>query len=684
MVSFKPLVNAWEGAIKAAEKTQEPWRTTANICREFYSGSVGFMWDSKFRNKYLRNMPETKFEITIAKAFELVSIVGPTLMWNYPGRIATGYEKLQIPAEFWGDPNLAQQWQQSYSSELATNTARNELMQHYLNYSQREQPGGGLKTDCQMAIIDSLITGRGVIRVDPYEPVGGPGKLTGGFYVKPDNLLIDPDCSRANLTDASWIAIKHCQPHWRVERQFGWPAGSLKGKSKTISRMGAANQSQDKSMRGQQESQDLVEWYEVFSKCGAGQRFKSCNLPEWKDALEQIGDYCYLAIIPGSNEILNLRTEFIETASMDQVKAAIDWPTPYYKDGRWPVALLDYWLIPDKPWPMAPLAMGLGELIFLNVFISSLADKIFQDGLVKAAIRTEVAEDAIAKLTSYKHEVLSLNPAIAGNINELVSYLQRPQTNFDAFRMVEYVSMMFDKRVGLTELMYGMNQGGKVSRTAADANIKGEAVSVRPEFMASQVEAWQTEIANLERIAAGWHVSGETLTPLLGQMGGQLWTQLITDSDPIVFLREMRMRIEANSIRKPNKSKENQNIQQLGAFLLPMLQWYAQTTGNTEPLNGFLNSAGRAIDQDVDAWLLPPINQQQPSEEEMMAQQEAQELEKAKRVADVQGRDLKNRKLAHEMMMGGQGQEVNVLDEIEIDTGDMEPGMPEMPPEMMM
>jgi hypothetical protein len=527
-----------------------------------------------------------------------------------------------------------------------------------------------------MAIIDSLVTGRGVVSVEPYEPVGGPGTLTGGFYVKPDNLLVDPDCQRANLSDAGWIAIKHKWPHWKLERKFGWPDGSLKGKAKMVSKMGAAAQGQDRSLRGHQEVQDVVEWYEVFSKCGAGQRFKNCNLPEWKDALEQVGDFCYLAIIPGSNDVLNLSNQFLETSSVEQVKAALDWPTPYYKDGRWPVALLDYWLIPDKPWPMAPLAMGLGELIFLNVFISSLADKIFQDGLVKAAVRTELAEDAVAKLLSYKHEVIALNPAISGNINELVSYLQRPQTNFDAFRMVEYVSMMFDKRVGLMELLYGLNPGGKVSRTAADANIKGEAVSTRPEYMANQVEAWQTEIANLERIAAGWHVAGETLTPLLGGMASQLWTELITNSDPVTYVREMRCRIEANSIRKPNKAKDNQNIQQMAGYMLPMLQWYAQTTGNTEPLNGFIRSSGKAIDQDVENWLLPPINQQ-PSEEEMAAQQEAAELDRAKRVADVQGRDLKNRKLAHEMMMGGQGQELNVLDEIELDMGDAEPQMPD-------
>lgn len=664
MIGLKPLVSTWANAIKAAEKDRAPWLETADMCRQFYSGSVGFMWNQRFRQKHLNNLPECKFQITIAKAFELVSIVGPTLMWNLPGRVATGYEKLEIPPEFWQDQAQGAQWDQEYQHELAAQTTRNNLMQHYLNYTPREQPGGGLKTDSQMAIIDSLVTGRGVIRVDHYEPEGGTGALTGGFYVNPEDLFIDPDCTRSNLSNAKWIAIKHCEPHWEVERKFGWPDGSLKGKSTLSTKKAAASQSQtDGTFKGKSETQDIIVWFEVFSKMGAGTRFKDCKLGQWHDAFEQLGDYAYICFVSGMNEPLNLRSSFLESADMDQAKAALDWPTPYYKDGRWPVALLDYWLQPEKPWPLAPLAMGLGELIFLNVFISSLADKIYQDGLVKAAVAQELCEDAVNKLLSYQHEVISLNPAVGKNINELVSYLQRPQTNFDAFRMIEYVSMMFDKRVGLMELMYGLNPGGKVSRTAADANIKGEAVSTRPEFMGAQVEHWQTEIANLERIAAGYHVLGDTLSPLLGRMGAQLWTELINNADQQVYMREMRCRIEANSIRKPNKAKETQNMQQVSGFTLPVLQWYAQSTGNTTPLNEFFQMMGKSMEQDMDGLMMPPIPQQGPSPE----QQEAAELNKQKQITDVQGRTLKNEKLMHEMMQAGAGVPAEMLASADID-----------------
>jgi hypothetical protein len=121
-------------------------------------------------------------------------------------------------------------------------------------------------------------------------------------------------------------------------------------------------------------------------------------------------------------------------------------------------------------------------------------------------------------------------------------------------------------------------------------------------------------------------------------------------------MREMRSRLEANSMRKPNKRKDNENMQQFGAFLLPVAQWYAGATGNTEPLNAFLRSMGKAVDQDVEGWLMPPINQQQgPSEEEMAQMQEAAELEKADKLTKIQGREMQNARMAHEMLEKGVG-----------------------------
>ena len=686
MLSMKPLVQEWASAIEAAKKAKTGFNETHRICRQFFTGAIGqnSMFGDEFRRQYLGDIGAPRFQLTINKVFELTSIVGPTLLWNNPGRHITNHERLEIPPEFWGAPGdpqaqqVGMQWLQEYEQEQAQSETRNALMQSYLNYSCREQPGGGLKTDCHFAILDALVSGRGVIRVDAYQPADSKDTLTGGFYVSVDDLFIDPDCRRGNLSDAKWIAIRHTAPHWEVEKRFGWPEGSLKNKSKQASMKATTDAVQsyrEGNPKRTDDLNDLITYYEVFSKMGVGTRFKNKRLPEWHQAFESsVGDWAYCCFADNCDEFLNVRTQYIENGSLEQVKMAFDWPIPYYKDGRWPVSLLDFWHVPGSCWPMATIAAGLGELVFLNVFVSSLCDRVYQDSLCKWAIREDLVDDAKSKLTSFSHEVIGLNPASAASIKELVSFLERPPVTFDAFRMLDQVSTMFDKRVGLTELMYGLNPGGKVSRTAADANQKGEAISVRPEYMSTQVEAWQTEIANLERIAAGYSVSGQTLVPLFGNMGSRLWDQLITSADPNVYMREMRSRVEANSIRKPNKARFMQNMQNMSAFLLPVLQWYAGSTGDTTPLNNLIKSIGNSMDQDTSDWEMQSLKQKAPSEEEIQAmqqeqqfRQEEQEIKSAQERATLTGKEMQNRKMAQELFEMGVGEDISILDTIEPD-----------------
>lgn len=681
LIDLKSLVSVWKTAIEAAKRDKEPFQKTADICKQFFCNSIDGMWSNSYRQKYLGGMPRPSFAITIAKTSELTSIVGPTLMWNVPGRYVSGYEPLNVSPEemaisFGAEPGtpdfdfIVQNIAQESGRDLASQNTRNALMQHYLNYSQREQPGGGLKVDSQMAIIDALVKGRGCVRVDTYQPSGPGSTLTGSFFMSVDDLFIDPECTRPNLSNANWIAVRHCEPHWKVEQRFGWPPGSLRNKTISKSKTKAnENRVANTIFTKNSQTNDLCVWFEVFSKCGVGTRFKQSAASQWHDAFEKyVGDYAYICFMPNEPQLLNAPDRFLENADVDQVATALSWPIPYHKDSRWPVAMLDFWLNPDSAWPIATVGMGIGELTFMNLIVSALADRTYRSSLTKTALRAELADDCVAKLLSLQHEVMELNPTIAGSVSDMVSFMQQPPVPYDAFRMLDYVSSMFDKRVGLTELMYGLNPGGKVSRTAQDARIKGEAVNVRPEHMAAQVEAWQTEIANLERIAAGYSVSGKTLVPLFGSSGAALWDQLITQADPDVYMRQMRSRIEANSLRKPNKARDNENITQMTGYMLPMLQWYAQSSGNTDPLNAYIKTIGRAIDQDVSEWAMPSLNQQQgPSPEEIERMQQLQELEAAEKQEKLQSRKLQNAKTAHQMLEQGQGMPADMLLETTLD-----------------
>ncbi len=653
-------VKGWVRQINASrsDERRKGFMATADMCNQFYSGSFGMMWDDKFRNEFLGGMPAPKFKVTISKAFEMVSIMGPTVMWDYPGRVIKSLPKMELPEEIWGgDEQAMQEFLQSQNQLEAEQQVRNKLMERYLNYSQREQPGGGLVRHSHRAIIDAIVKGRGCLAIEPYSFPGSDKKLTKCEYFSVEDLFIDPECRNSDLSDCKWVARKHRSYYWELERRFNIPAGTLQHKAGRESLSSAATRTTAEQNRERQSGRtnDIVEWYEVFSMSGVGNRHSNAR-PKMAAAFDEVvGDYAYLAICPNLDYPLNFPPALANRADDDEVREAFEWPTPFYKDGRWPFALLDFHEVPTSPWPLAPMAMGLGELVVMNVLMSCLADRAYEGCRTILVASKSLGDEVIERLKSADYSsVLDVAPEIQEKIQEAISYIESPAIRGDILAIYEMVSDNFNKVTGLSDLLYGLNPGNKVSRSAADINIKHDAVNIRPEWMLRQAERWQTEAANLERICAGWHVKGEDLVPLLGQHGASLWNEFIANEDPETYVREMRATLEANSIKKPNKFRDNQNIQQTTGYILPVMQWYMQTTGDTEPYNKYLKSIADAMEQDAEPWFLPQI-QQGPSEEELAAQQQqqvaAQEQEQVKREAELEnlrGKKLRNDKIEQE------------------------------------
>jgi hypothetical protein len=229
---------------------------------------------------------------------------------------------------------------------------------------------------------------------------------------------------------------------------------------------------------------------------------------------------------------------------------------------------------------------------------------------------------------------IELNEMGVTNLNQIIQFLGRPEMNKDILTAIEYLMELFDKRTGLTEIHYAMNVGGVQSRTARDTAAKEEKASIRPEKMSQDVARCMSELAQLEKFLAGWVVRGKPLTPLLGRRGAMYWDQLIATEDPEIIVREMSAMVEASDVRRPNKERLTANLQQMLQFLFPVLKEYAEITGDTGPLNEFLESFGESIDQDLRAWKLGPWSPQANPEAQQM-QQEMMELEKLKLESDV-------------------------------------------------
>ena len=75
---LSPLVSQWIGRLEAAQKSKEAFQEVADQCDFFFKGDLGFMWKDDFRNKYMPNLAKPGIQVSLAKAFELVAIFGPT------------------------------------------------------------------------------------------------------------------------------------------------------------------------------------------------------------------------------------------------------------------------------------------------------------------------------------------------------------------------------------------------------------------------------------------------------------------------------------------------------------------------------------------------------------------------------------------------------------------------------
>lgn len=653
-----PVCKAWLGKIKRAKDAKRAFDDVAEECMKFYSGPHDFMWDAFYKNKPYKNdeMQPPSFRMTVNKAFELVALFGPVLYARNPVRTCTPRPQFQVPKELIVNPGIAQQVQQmgqmlmggmgqpgappapppdpmmvaQYQQlamvnqqqemqfqqmanqqmvEAATDKARSDLLGMYLNYTPNEL---GLAEAAQNAITEALIKGMGCLWTETYEPPGSGRRMVGSFYDTVDNLLIDPDAE--NLDDAKWIARKCTRPYWEVEIERGLPAGSLK-KYATISSGDSQGENsahwdaKDRKARG--ETNDLIVYHRIFSKMGIGGRLSAEGLSDLKEGLEAFGDYVYIEVCDGCPYFLNLPV-VDETMQDEELLQQAAWPIPFWQDDRWPFTPIYFYSKPRSVWPIAPLAPGLGELKFINWSMSFLANRIRTSCRDFIAIAKSAAEEIKQALQHGPDWTMLELEAVQGGIDNVVKFLQAPQVNQDIWGILSAVMEMFDKRVGLTELVYGLSS--RQMRSASEAKVKSEGISVRPDYMAGQVEKAMSEAARREAMAIRLIADPADVADIVGPVGAQMWPQLVSASDEKMW-REIDVRVEAGSARRPNRERDTDNMNTVMQMAFPLLFQYGVTTGNTNPVNTALQQWGMVMEKDMSGLMMPPVQMAPPPEE---------------------------------------------------------------------
>ena len=641
---LRPLTQAWIGKIETAERARAPWKEMADECMMFYSKSAAAMFSPNYEKKFWRNIQAPRFRISINKAFEVVAVMAPSLMWQVPHREVKPKRKDKLPEGIFQVDPVAQQMQQQFQQEDQRREAIDEttatLLSEWLNFTPSEQPMGGLIKESELAIVDALIKGRGVMVTRPFQFPGDDRTYTGSFRVPPEDVYIDADARQPS--EAKWMAIKHAEPYWMVERRFGYKKGQLRGRATLESHWSTGERSTNQEQAGQYrasgQTSDIIIWYEIYSKMGCGAAMSGTDTKIANQLEEAVGDYAYIAVSPSVPHPLNCHHHRMYDNSSEKIAEKFKWPVEYWRDDDFPIEFLDFYpntdeSDPAQAWPIPLLAPAMGELKFLNFLVPWLANRVWNTSRDFWA----VAQGHVSHYKKYLQEGGDLTiiptPMQTEDVRKVIQRIEHAETRMDVWRIIELVSEMFDKRTGLTEFMYGRNEGGTQNRTAEETIAKKQAVNVRPDHMQKKVVGWQSRMAAKEAYAARMFVKPRDVIPLLGEAGGYFWGEYVNHKDPNIVFRQLSYDVAASSIRRPNRERDIANFNQAMQHFTGFVQQYTQATNSWDVVNALLDQWGSLHDMDLRKMHFAPP---QPDPQEQQMQQQQQQMEMQKIQADLQ------------------------------------------------
>jgi hypothetical protein len=396
-----------------------------------------------------------------------------------------------------------------------------------------------------------------------------------------------------------------------VAAKFGLNREDLKGHIESYASRADQSDRGYETKRKSGKTNDLICYWEIYSKTGFGDRLKNAD-KELQGQFDSLGPNCYIAVAEGVDFPLNLPPALLqepvdETGIPQNFFMAAQWPIPYWAEPNgWPFTLLAWHGKPGYSWPISLIRPGIGELRFINWAMSFLAQRIATSsqtliGVAKAAdpdLKSKILEKA-----ENGFKIVEISEAIGRNVNDVISVFQTPGVTQDMYQIIAEVTALFDRRVGLTELIYGMTRAS--FRSAAEAAVKSEQISVRPDDYASILEDALSEVARKEALLARWLIYPQDVVPILGPMAAQAWGMHVQGEGPEEIVREYSYRVEAGSARKPNIGTKTENLNNFLQIIMPVAQGLMQA-GQPDLFNGLMQAWGQVNQMDVSSYQVPP------------------------------------------------------------------------------
>lgn len=623
---LRQVVATWVKKLKAAADYKKPFADDAKEAAQFFDGEHNWMWKDAYargERGYNSSIAPPSFRMQLNKVFELVDIFASVIYHRNPVRTVTLMSPPDVPMDFFGmgmplgeggqpspeQMQIAMVAQQDNEQKRHRDLA-SKLIERYLNWTPQELD---LKRQARKVVTEAMIKGMGVFWTElvvldtSSDGSTPPMRMVGSFYDTVDNLFIDPDFD--NMDDMLWCARKCVRPLQEVADTYGVPVEDLKKHfDKDENKLGREPRGKKKV----ENTNQLVTFYKIWSKTGMGDRLKDAP-KENKGVFDSLGKYCYLVICEGVPYPLNVPPTVMDEPVDEQLGipqsllARTAWPVPFYADPNgWPFTHLAFHWKPGYAWPISHIRPAIGELRLLNWAMSFLATRIATSCETMIAVQKAAdssIKDQILAPSEGGFKILEISELIGRRIEDVLSVFQFPQVTKDLWDIIAAISDEFAKRTGLSELVYGYTRNQ--FRSAAEAQIKNENISVRPDAMANELEDSMSLLARREALACRWLLEVPDIVPVLGTMGAVAWQRTVARQDIVSLTREFLYRVEAGSARKPNKATRVEQMQLAVQTLGPILSQLVGA-GVVDPFNALMKDWAGSLDIDAGPYLLPP------------------------------------------------------------------------------
>jgi hypothetical protein len=646
---LRPIVQNWLEKIQLALEHKKPFQEDADEAMMFYDGENAWMFRSDYTRGvkgFVKGLTPPAFRMTVNRVWEAVRLFGAVIYHRNPVRSVTPREYPVVSPPMLGifpqpptpqmgpdgqpvigpdgqpvllpDPGM-QMYQQMMQQQQFFSEKRgviSRLMEEFLNYTPNELD---LKTHSRKVVDEALIKGAGCWFTELYQFPGSDYRLPGSFYENFDNVVWDPDAE--DRGDILWLARRRTHPRDFVAERFQLNPEDLKGHGESYASRSKASERGYETKRRNGKTNDLITYWEIYSKTGFGDRLKDAD-KDLRGKFDALGQYCYIVVAEGVPYPLNIPPDVVqdeveEGRVPDRLFQAAQWPIPYWiePDG-WPCTVLDWHGKPGYSYPISLVKPGIGELRFINFAMSFIATKIATSSQTLIGVAKAADNDLKAKILDADEggfKIVEISEAIGRSVNDVISVFNLPTVPQELFQIVAEVTNLFDRRVGLTELLYGLSRNQY--RSAAEAAVKSEQISVRPDDMAVRLEEAMTALARKEAFLARWLIQPQDVAPIMGPMAAVAWQMNVQSVQPDEIVREFDYRVEAGSARKPNKGTKVEQMNQALQVMMPVAQGMLQA-GQPQLFNALLEDWGRSMDIDVGRYMVPPPPPPEPPNEQ--------------------------------------------------------------------